>query len=155
MSNWWAVWSQATKISSPPLLPPPPPLISLSPLFTGVQSYCPFSCLPKQQLPPASGPLHLLFPLPVPLFPSSLHGHSILISQILSQMSFLQKLSLTTLTNVPLLSFTQYIFLFYFLYLLTYYILLHIIKKHSTREKKYINISRENFNARSCMSCSS
>ena len=109
----------------------------------------------NSKLPPASGPLHLLFPLPGSLFPSSLHGHSILISQVLSQMSFIQKLSLTTVTNVPLLSFTQYIFLFYFLYLLTYYIVLHIIKKHSTREKKYINISGENFNARSCMSCSS
>ena len=124
------------------------------PCSLGYNHPVPFPVLLNSKLSPASGPLHLLFPLPGSLFPSSLHGHSILISQVLSQMSFLQKLSLTALTNVPLLSFTQYIFLFYFLYLLTYYTLLHRIKKNTLWEKKkYINISGKNFNARSCMSC--
>ena len=93
-----------------------------------------FLVLLKSELTPASGPLYLLFPLPGSRFLSSLHSHSILLSQVLSQLSFLQRLSLTTLTNVPLLSFTQYILLFYFLYLLTYYTLLHENKKHSTRD---------------------
>lgn len=114
--------------NSSPLLPPP--LISLSPLFTGLQSYCPFSCLPKQQpdcclraFAPAVSSAWITLPV------AFLHGHPILISQVLSKMSFLQKLSLTTLTHIPLLSFTQYIFLVYFLlYLLTYYTLLHRIK---------------------------
>ena len=93
----------------------------------------------NSNLTAASGPLHLLFPLPGSLFPSSLRGHPILISQVLSQMSFLQKLSLTTLTHVPLLSFTQYIFLFYFLYLLTYYTLLHRMKDTLFERKKKIH----------------
>ena len=112
-----------------------------------------FLVLLNSKLTPASGPLYLLFPLPESLLPSSLHGHSILLSQVLSQLSFLQRLSLTTLMFLSYHSPNIYsCFIFSTCWLIT----LSFIEwktLYSREKKKYINISGENFNAGSCMSC--
>lgn len=121
--------SQARNISvSISLLPP---LISLPPSTLGSNHTVLFPVLQQSKFTPAAGTLDLLFPLPGTFFPSSLHGLPLLINQVLGKMSFLERLSLTTLTNIPSTSFTQYVFLFHFLlssyyYLLTcYYTLFH------------------------------
>lgn len=125
--------SQARNISvSISLLPP---LISLPPSTLGSNHTVLFPVLQQSKFTRAAGTLDLLFPLPGTFFPSSLHGLPLLINQVLGKMSFLEKLSLTTLIFLPHNS-PDNVFLFHFL-LSTYYYLLTCLLHSSTRIKNY------------------